>query len=167
MKMFLLSVALLFSAILSSNAQTADSITNSGKKCFEEYKAEFAKRGVYTLKDGLHNAVITIRHNEKCEVFDGQARITGGKFELPIFIKTAEGTYIPLRDTGRKINKNYDAYKIPLENKVVNGCSPTYISSDDELVDIFLIDILTSAVKKIMVMYTCFMTEIYSLNMYT
>ena len=66
---------------------------------------------------------------------------------MPLFIKNDEGKFIPLKDTGRKINKNYDAYKIPLENKVVNGCSPTYISDDDELVDIFLIDLLKPSTK--------------------
>lgn len=147
MKMFLLSVALLFAARISSHAQTADSTAGSGRKCFDEYKAEFAKKGVYTLKDGLYNSVVTIRHNGACQTFDGRVRIVGGKFELPILIKNAEGNYIPLRDTGRKLNKNYDAYKIPLENKVVNGCSPTYISDDDELVDIFLLDLLKPDAK--------------------
>jgi len=140
MKIFLFAVAL-FSAHFFSLAQTADSAA-ANKDCYEEYKAVFAKKGAYTLTDGLYNTIITIRHNGACTTYDGRARIQAGKFVLPLLIKNDEGKFIPLKDTGRKINKNYDAYKIPLENKVINGCSPTYISDDDELVDIFIIDLL-------------------------
>lgn len=146
MKIFLLAAALLYSNFFLM-AQTMDSSAVPTKDCYEEYKAAFTKKGSYMLKDGLYNTIITIRHNGECKTYDGQARIVAGKFVLPLYIKTDEGKFIPLKDTGRKLNKNYDAYKLPLENKVVNGCSPTYISDDDELIDIFIIDLLKQSEK--------------------
>ncbi len=148
MKIFLMAVTF-FAAQLFVHAQAPDTTAATGSQgnCFDEYKAMFAKQGVYELKDGLHTAIITIRLNGVCTTYEGQVRTQTGKFILPIFIKNEDGKLIPLKETGRKLNKNYDAYRIPLENKVVNGCSPTYISDKDELVDIFIIDILKPVAK--------------------
>lgn len=127
----------LFTLQLFANAQTTDT-----SKCFDYYKAEFAKKGAYQLNDGLYKTVVTIRLNGVCTSYEGKARIVAGKFDLPLYVKNEKGEYVTLKSTGRVLNKNYDAYKIPLENKVVNGVSPTYISDKDELVDIFLIELL-------------------------
>ncbi|WP_018344787.1 hypothetical protein [Cytophaga aurantiaca] len=127
----------LFTMQFFANAQTADTT-----KCFDYYKAEFDKKGAYQLNDGLYKTIVTFRLNGVCKVYEGKARIVGGKFQAPLYIKNDKGEYVTIKSTGRSFNKNYDAYKIPLENKVVNGVSPTYITNKDELADIFLIELL-------------------------
>lgn len=143
MKIFLLALTL-FSIHFGSSAQSGDTtaIALDSTKCYDEYKALFAKRGVTELKDGYYKTIVTFRLNGKCTAYEGKARIVGGKFEAPLYIKNENGEYVTIKSTGRSFNKNYDAYKIPLENKVVNGASPTYITNEDELADIFLVGLL-------------------------
>ena len=133
----LVLVLSMFTLQFFATAQTADTT-----KCFDDYKALFAKKGAYQLNDGLYKTIVTIRLDGACTTYEGKARIVAGKFVIPVYVKNEKGEYVTLKSTGRTLNKNYDAYKIPLENKVINGVSPTYISDKDELVDIFIIELL-------------------------
>lgn len=139
MKILVLLFSLCSLLHFSATAQTPAADTS---KCYDEYKAMFAAKGAYQLNDGLYKTIVTIRLNGTCMKYEGKARIVAGKFQLPLYVKNEKGEYVTLKSTGRNLNKNYDAYKLPLENKVVNGVSPTYISDKDELVDIFLIELL-------------------------
>ncbi len=141
MKFIILFLFVSFSQF-TSIAQTTDSSSAKLIGCYEEYKALFAKRGVFHLEDGVYKTVVTFRLNGVCTPYEGQARIEKGKFDLPLLIKNEKGELVSIKSTGRNINKNYDAYKLPLENKVVNGMSPTYIGDTDELMDVFLLDLL-------------------------
>lgn len=138
----------LFTLQFFANAQTADTtrakaeIAFDSSKCYEEYKALFAEKGVNQLNDGFYKTIVTFRLNGVCTAYEGKARIVGGKFQAPLYIKNEKGEYVTVKSTGRSFNKNYDAYKIPLENKVVNGASPTYITNEDELADIFIVELL-------------------------
>jgi len=119
----------------NSQAQTADTT-----KCFDYYKQLFAQKGTYDVREGNHEVIITVRQGDSCGVTYGRVKVVGGKLVRPLYIKDGRGNYVR---SSKKLSDKYELYRIPLEFDILNGMSATtYITQDNDLVDIFLIDIL-------------------------
>lgn len=120
---------------VNASAQTTDST-----KCYEYYKQLFTQKGTYELRDGIHEVIVTIRQGDSCGTVQGRVRIEGGKLIRPLYIRDETGNYVRPNKT---LSDKYELYKLPLEFSIQNGMSKTtFITSDNDLVDIFLMDIL-------------------------
>ena len=141
MKSLVLSIAMLFSL---SYAYAQD--TPQATECYNEWYAAFQKYGATTVTDGTHEVIISVCKYSKCDCLLGTVDVVGGQL-VPgsVMIQQADGTYErPARTLSQKYTTNPDT---KLEKSIYNGMSPTYLTSQDEMVNILFYKNLNKAPK--------------------
>jgi hypothetical protein len=131
MKKIFLSLAFVLAAMLNLSAQTTD--------CYNEYYAAFRDRGAKKVPDGVNEVIVSIRIDGQCKCFVGKITVTNGKPVNDLMLLHEDGTYTKFEFTP---HPKYARSESTFKNYISNGMSPTYLSVNDELINLFFIKAL-------------------------
>ena len=135
MKKFPLLVFALIS-ILPAFAQ------NPAYNCYTEYYIAFRDRGARPVPDGVHKVVVSLRKEGACTCLLGKISVKEGKPVNDLQLEKEDGTlekfvFVP--------SERYSKSETRFLNYVSNGMSPTYLSANEELIDLFFYEFLNDA----------------------
>ena len=103
--------------------------------CYDEWYSTFQKYGANTVADGTHEVIIAISKNASCQCVYGKVDVKGGKLvEGTLYLMDEDGSY---HRPDRTLSLKYSRSESKVENWIANGMSPTYLTSQDESVNIF------------------------------
>lgn len=129
--------ALLFTAIASFTfAQNQVQST-----CYTKYAKVFEKRGAKEVSDGTYDdIIITIRKGSMADCFYGKVTINNGEVNYEnMYLKFEDGTFEKLDLTFKNEKKSI---------LIVNGISNTFVTEDEELVNVLFVKSIKPKKKK-------------------
>ena len=129
--------SLLFTVITSfAFAQTEVQST-----CYTKYAKVFEKRGAKLVEDGTYdNVIITIRKGSMADCFYGKVTVTDRSVDYTkLFLKFEDDTY-------EKLDLTFKYQKKPIN--IVNGISNTFLTEDEELVNVLFVKNIKPKKKK-------------------
>lgn len=138
MKKFLL-IACLVALQISAKSQNS-------ANCFNEWYACVQKYGAKPVTDGTHDVIITIRKDANCQAVLGKVDVKGGKIvQGTLMILLQDGSYEkPDRSISEKYATNSEA---KLDYTIMNGMTPSFMTSQDEQVNFFFYKSLNKTPK--------------------
>jgi hypothetical protein len=135
MKKVILLLSFVISGVLSLSAQE---VATKGT-CYNEYYAAFRDRGSLPVPDGERRVVVSIRKDYDCICFMGRIKVVGGKPTNSLVIERQDSTFERFEFVA---HPKYARSETKFVNYILNGMSPTYLSSNDEMINLFFIDYL-------------------------
>jgi len=128
---------LIFTAIISV-AFTQNTVQST---CYTKYAKVFEKRGAKQVTDGAYDdIIITIRKGSMADCFYGKVTIKNGDVDYEnMFLKFEDGTYEKLDLIFKNEKKSI---------KIVNGISNTFVTEDEELVNVLFVKSIKPKKKK-------------------
>jgi len=128
---------LIFTAIIS----VAFSQSSVQTTCYTKYAKVFEKRGAKLVSDGVYDdIIITIRKGSMADCFYGKVTIKDGDVDYQnMFLKFEDGTFEKLNLTFKNGKKSI---------KIVNGISNTFVTEDEELVNVLFVKSIKPKKKK-------------------
>ena len=131
-----ISTLILTAAISGAVAQNNVSTT-----CYTKYAKVFEKRGAHEVADGTHkDVIISIRKGSMADCFYGKVTIKDGTINYEsIFLKFEDNTY-------EKLDLVFKNDKKPI--RIVNGISNTFVTEDEELVNVLFTKSIKPKKKK-------------------
>jgi hypothetical protein len=141
MKKTFLLLSFAVCAVIESNAQTPPQVSN----CYTEYYTAFRDRGSKAVPDGPTDVVVSIRKDNFCTCFMGKITVKNGKPVNDLKVAREDGTYqrfyfVP--------HAKYNSTEGKILNYISNGMSPGYMSSNEELINLFFINYLNDIPAK-------------------
>ena len=128
---------LILTAIVSvSFAQSSAQTT-----CYTKYAKVFEKRGAKAVTDGTYDdIIITIRKGSMADCFYGKVTIKDDEVDYQnMYLKFEDGTYEKLDLTFKNEKKSI---------RIVNGISNTFVTEDEELVNVLFVKNIKPKKKK-------------------
>lgn len=128
MKKFLLLTLLVSSSLLVKSQENSN--------CFNEWYATVHKYGSQPVADGTHEVIITIRKDEQCKSMQGKVDVKDNKIVRgTLWLLKTDGTYEkPERTLSNKYTTNSET---KLDNSIINGMSPSFMTSQGEQINFF------------------------------
>jgi len=119
-------------AFAQSSAQTT---------CYTKYAKVFEKRGAKLVADGTYDdVIITIRKGSMADCFYGKVTVTDGSIDYTkLFLRFED-------DTFEKLDLTFKYQKTPIN--IVNGISNTFLTEDEELVNVLFVKRIKPKKKK-------------------
>ena len=141
MKKVILLLAILLSGYFTLSAQE---ISTKGT-CYNEYYSAFRDRGAKQVPDGETRVVVSVRKDYDCVCFMGKIKVVNGKPTNSLVLEREDGTvekfeFVP--------HPKYSKSETKFVNYILNGMSPTYLSSNDEMINLFFVDYLNPVPAK-------------------
>jgi hypothetical protein len=133
MKNFLILLLILVTGIVSSNGQS------SSNSCYDDYYTVFRDRGAKQVTDGSNEVVVTIRKENQCICILGKITVKNGKPINDLVLLKEDSTYekFPFVPSPK-----YSKNEVTMQNFIHNGMSPSYLSANDEIINLFFIKYL-------------------------
>ena len=128
------------------------SFTDSGAfaqaNCYEEYYEVFLERGAAPVPDGVHEAVVSIRSNSKCDCYMAKVEVKDNQIVKTLGLIQVDGK---IKNLGVKLSEKYNDPVNPakLYTEIDNGMSATFLSDDNRLINIFFIGQLNPKAKTV------------------
>lgn len=139
----ILSLVVSLFCIASTHAQSE--LPKDTAEYFTYYTKLFDEKGTIEVRDGMHKVIVTVRYKEDSMVtkicYEGMIRVENNRLVPPLLLKD-DKTNKYVKNTKKVDPDSYKKYKIPVDTKIINGRSQTYILETGELGDIFFIDCL-------------------------
>lgn len=134
---------LLFAFLISMQFNAKSQSTGN---CFNEWYACVQKYGAKPVADGTHDVIITIRKDENCQAILGKVDVKGGKIvHGTLMILLQDGNYEkPDRNISEKYGRDREAV---IDYTILNGMSPSFMTSQDEQVNFFFYKSLNKTPK--------------------
>jgi hypothetical protein len=109
--------------------------------CYTKYAKVFEKRGATEVVDGVYDdIIITIRKGSMADCFYGKVTIKNGDVGYQnMYLKFEDGTFEKLDLTFKNEKKSI---------KIVNGISNTFVTEDEELVNVLFVKNIKPKKKK-------------------
>lgn len=109
--------------------------------CYTRYAKVFEKRGAKEVVDGTYDdVIITIRKGSMADCFYGKVTIKNGEVNYQnMFLKFEDGTF-------EKLDLVYKNEKKSI--RIVNGISNTFVTEDEELVNVLFVKMIKPKKKK-------------------
>ncbi|MGB0881817.1 MAG: hypothetical protein ACPGSO_02610 [Vicingaceae bacterium] len=109
--------------------------------CYTRYAKVFEKRGAKEVVDGTYDdVIITIRKGSMADCFYGKVTIKNGEVNYQnMFLKFEDGTF-------EKLDLTYKNEKKSI--RIVNGISNTFVTEDEELVNVLFVKMIKPKKKK-------------------
>jgi hypothetical protein len=142
MKKVILVLSFVVSGAWSLSAQTA---ATAQENCYHEYYAAFRDRGAKAVPDGEIKVVVSVRKENDCTCFMGKIKVVAGKPTNSLLIEREDGTFQRFEFVP---HPKYQKSETKFTNYIMNGMSPTYLSSNDEMINLFFIDYLNPVPAK-------------------
>lgn len=130
----------------------ASGITNTNAfaqaNCYEEYFELFRERGATSVPDGIHEAVVSIRSNSKCDCYMAKVEVKDNKIQRTLGLIQVDGE---IKNLDVKLSEKYNDPVNPakLYTEINNGMSPTFLSDDNRQINIFFIGQLKPKTKTV------------------
>lgn len=114
---------------------------NVESTCYTKYAKVFEKRGAKLVEDGVHtDVIITIRKGSMADCFYGKVTVTDGSVDYQqLYLKFED-------DTFEKLDLTFKYQKKPID--IVNGISNTFLTEDEELVNVLFVKKIKPKKKK-------------------
>jgi len=141
MKKILLQLLLIFTAVTGLNAQSQVEVSN----CYNDYYKAFRDRGAKPVPDGSTQVVVAIRKDGMCSCLMGIITVRNGVPVNDLLIAKEDSSYIKFAFTP---HTKYTTGEANFTNFIANGMSPTYYSSNEELINLFFIKYLNDKPAK-------------------
>lgn len=128
-----------------SFAQTTTEVPKDTAQLYTYYVQLFKEKGTYELRNGMHKVIVTIRYQQdsmitrKC--YEGMIRVENSRIVPPMLLKDDQSK-VYKKNTNKVDMDSFKKYKIPVDTKVINGRSQTYVLENGQLADVFFIDSL-------------------------
>tara|TARA_B100000809_G_C15139756_1_gene532556 strand:- start:58 stop:498 length:441 start_codon:yes stop_codon:yes gene_type:complete len=109
--------------------------------CYTKYAKVFEKRGAKAVTDGTYDdIIITIRKGSMADCFYGKVTIKDDEVDYQnMYLKFEDGTYEKLDLTFKNEKKSI---------RIVNGISNTFVTEDEELVNVLFVKNIKPKKKK-------------------
>ena len=127
--------------ILTAIVSVAFAQSEAQPTCYTKYAKVFEKRGAKEVADGTYdNIIITIRKGTMADCFYGKVTINNGDVDYEnMYLKFEDGTFEKLDLTFKNEKKSI---------RIVNGISNTFVTEDEELVNVLFVKNIKPKKKK-------------------
>ncbi len=132
-------LAILFSFLsFGVFAQSTQAKPVASKDCFNEWYALFKDRGAKPVPTGIHDVIISFRHDDYSECYMGKVDVIDGKISGRPQVQKVDGTF---QEWDKRISSNYvdEAGNIKASAllEIHNGMSAEVSLADGETVRLF------------------------------
>jgi len=107
--------------------------------CYFEYYSAFRDRRAKAVPDGTQRVVVSIRKDGACTCLLGRITVQGGVPKNSLELEREDGTFEKFEFTP---HPKYERSETRFVNYISNGMSPTYLSYNEEMINLFFIDYL-------------------------
>ena len=127
--------------VLTAIVSVAFSQSSPESSCYTKYAKVFEKRGAKEVADGTYDdVIITIRKGSMADCFYGKVTIKEGNVDYRnMYLKFEDGTF-------EKLDLTFKNEKVYI--KIVNGISNTFVTMDEELVNVLFVNRIKPTKKK-------------------
>jgi len=134
MKKAFILLSLIVSSIVNINGQTT-----TKENCYNDYYTVFRDRGAKDVPDGNNEVVVTIRKDGECVCLMGKITVKDGKPVNDLMLLKEDATYekFPFVPSPK-----YSKNEVTMQNFIHNGMSPSYLSANDEIINLFFVKYL-------------------------
>ena len=134
--LLILSIAALsFANVSAQEQESAMPVSN----CYYDYYTAFRDRGAKAVSDGVNEVVVTIRKDGACVCLMGKVTVKEGKPINDLYLAREDGTFEKFKFTP---HPKYARSEGQFVNYISNGMSPTYLSRNEEMINLFFIKAL-------------------------
>ena len=124
--------------LLSTPALIAQDGTTANN-CYTEYYTAFRDRGAKPVPDGVQEVVVSVRKDGACKCMLGKITVRNGVPVNDLMLEREDGTFERFNFTP---SEKYAKSETRFKNYISNGMSPTYLSNNEELINLFFIKFL-------------------------
>ena len=112
--------------------------------CFDEYNTVFRNRGAKFVLDGDQKIVVATKRNGDCSCFMGKVMVKNGEVVLPLYIEKEDGSF---QEFKTELLPAFQLAPPERANRIEEGMTITFRTSDDEFVKAFFINFLSDKPK--------------------
>ena len=131
-------VCFLLIALVSALSLRAQDEMPAGN-CYTEYYTAFRDRGAKHVPDGVTKVIVSIRKEGSCKCLVGKITVKNGVPVNDLQLEREDGTFDRYKFVP---SPKYQNSESRFKNYISNGMSPTYLSYNEEMINLFFIDYL-------------------------